>query len=207
MKLEKNNLLLNDLYLLKSFGYKFIGKNNFDLNNDIKKLPDTLEELDEIIDNCTLCNIANICKSKTAYIGNNINSRIVIITSKIINKSNEYELLENILKNILNIDIKDIIILNLLKCDVQNSIINEIDRCKNYTLKQLDILKPKLIISLGETYNYLLNDNNINKDSLLKYNGITLFISEEPEYILRNPSIKNDVYNRYKKIKNYMEKM
>ena len=209
MQLEKKNKILNNLYLLKTMGYKYINENELLNNSNSNLLPSNINELNDIVNNCNLCSISNSCNNKIFFKGD-YKSKIIFIVNKAFKDDKTYELFKNILKSILNIDIQNILILNVLKCDANintDDYKNDIDLCKRYTLKQIEILKPKLIIALGSSYKYLKEENNIKKGILLKYNNIDLFVSYDLEYILRNPSIKKDVLIHYKKINTIMEKI
>ena len=116
------------------------------------------------------------------------------------------------IENVLLIKKEDVYLTTLVKCKSLNGLNNSnIDTCNDYLLKQIELIKPKLIVALGEkSYSYLLknNDNFMQiRGKELLYNGITLIATFSPNFLLRNPSSKKDAYYDMLKIKSYMESL
>lgn len=80
--------------------------------------------------------------------------------------------------------------------------------CHPYLLKQIELIKPKIIVALGETaYHYLTGDDSEMskvRGSLHKQDTHTIIPTYHPNYLLRNPSAKKDVFDDLKKIKELM---
>ena len=219
-KTVKNQLLRN-LYNLKSFGYEYHETLDF-FSSEVKnfKLPNNLDALKNSVEHCYLC---ELCKSrKNVLFGyGNANSDIMFISDEPSNSEDEMgafysgksgELLTKMIENVLNIQKEEVYLTTLVKCKSLNGLNNSnIDTCNDYLLKQIELIKPKLIVVLGErTYSYLLK-NNMNFAQIrgkdLVYNGITLIATFSPSFLLRNPSSKKDAYYDMLKIKNYMESL
>ena len=219
-KTVKNQLLRN-LYNLKSFGYEYHETLDF-FSSEVKnfKLPNNLDALKNSVEHCYLC---ELCKSrKNVLFGyGNANSDIMFISDEPSNSEDEIgafysgksgELLTKMIENVLNIQKEEVYLTTLVKCKSLNGLNNSnIDTCNDYLLKQIELIKPKLIVALGErTYSYLLK-NNMNFAQIrgkdLVYNGITLIATFSPSFLLRNPSSKKDAYYDMLKIKNYMESL
>ena len=219
-KTVKNQLLRN-LYNLKSFGYEYHETLDF-FSSEVKnfKLPNNLDALKNSVEHCYLC---ELCKSrKNVLFGyGNANSDIMFISDEPSNSEDEMgafysgksgELLTKMIENVLNIQKEEVYLTTLVKCKSLNGLNNSnIDTCNDYLLKQIELIKPKLIVALGErTYSYLLK-NNMNFAQIrgkdLVYNGITLIATFSPSFLLRNPSSKKDAYYDMLKIKSYMESL
>ena len=219
-KTVKNQLLRN-LYNLKSFGYEYHETLDF-FSSEVKnfKLPNNLDALKNSVEHCYLC---ELCKSrKNVLFGyGNANSDIMIISDEPSNSEDELgvfysgksgELLTKMIENVLLIKKEDVYLTTLVKCKSLNGLNNSnLDTCNDYLLKQIELIKPKLIVALGEkTYSYLLK-NNINfaqiRGKELVFNGISLIATFSPSFLLRNPSSKKDAYYDMLKIKNYMENL
>ena len=219
-KTVKNQLLRN-LYNLKSFGYEYHETLDF-FSSEVKnfKLPNNLDALKNSVEHCYLC---ELCKSrKNVLFGyGNANSDIMFISDEPSNSEDELgvfysgksgELLTKMIENVLNIQKEEVYLTTLVKCKSLNGLNNSnIDTCNDYLLKQIELIKPKLIVALGErTYSYLLK-NNMNFAQIrgkdLVYNVITLIATFSPSFLLRNPSSKKDAYYDMLKIKNYMESL
>jgi DNA polymerase len=208
MTLIKHNQVLQQLYLLKSIGYKYINEHNSYISQNKNLQINDINKLKDIVLNCNLCSIGNLCHTRIFDKGN-CQSDIVFITQKVFKQNNIYNLFLELIKESLNFNIEDICIVNILKCDIETPLdnyTNELDICKDYAVKQIELLKPKVIIALGDTYKYFTNKKNMTNGSMFRYNHIDLFVSDEPEYILRNPSIREDTIIYYTKIKQHLEK-
>ena len=122
-------------------------------------------------------------------------------------------MLKNMVEKVLLINMDDIFLTNILKCTTKEDykkLDSEINLCIDYLKKQISIAKPKLIITLGDAFNYLLNkEENINDISgnLYRYNNIKTIPILHPEFVYKNPSFKQQSFNDLKKIKLILEKL
>lgn len=219
MTKKVKNQLLNHLYSLKSFGYEFhqaLDISSLEVKNI--KLPNNLEELKKSVNHCYLCELSK-CRKNVLFGYGNPNSKLMFIYDEPTNSEDELgsyyvgktgELLSKMIENVLNVKKEDVYITSLVKCKSLNGASNlNIDTCNDYLLKQIELIKPKLIISLGEkTTSYLLNnDNNFSqiRGKELSYNGIKFVATFSASFLLRNPSLKKDAYYDMLRIKNLME--
>jgi len=119
------------------------------------------------------------------------------------------ELLTKIINNVLELDRSDVYIANIVKCRPPNNATptQEIaDSCKGYLFKQIEFIKPKIIVALGATaYKYLTNDLDAKitkiRGNLIDWGGIKLMPTYHPSYLLRNPSAKKEVFVDMKNVK------
>jgi len=88
---------------------------------------------------------------------------------------------------------EDVYICNVLKCRPPNNRDpeeSEIIACKDYLFSQIELIKPKIICTLGRhAYNTLMNvDERITKvRGIVKaFKGITLLPTYHPSFLLRN---------------------
>ncbi len=199
--------ILNDLYFLKSIGYEYIDYFSY---NKIKFLPKNLNLLKDIVNNCNLCTLSNICNSRT-FETSDVQD-IIFIREKRFTNNNAFNFFEKFITDGLNIK-KELYIINILKCDISldgYDYTKALEICKQYALKQLEIINPKVIIALGDSYKYLLNVNKIddmNRANNLKFNNSDLFIVKDPDYLIRNPTAINEELEKLKIIKTKMEKI
>jgi len=108
---------------------------------------------------------------------------------------------------------QDVYIANSLKCRPPNNrtpTALEISACRNFLLKQIDIIKPKVICCLGKpaASAMLMIDLPIGKvrGKFYDYNGIKVMPTFHPAYLLRNPSEKKLVWEDMKKIMGALRK-
>jgi uracil-DNA glycosylase len=99
----------------------------------------------------------------------------------------------------------DVYICNVLKCrppqnrDPQP---DEVATCEPHLLKQLDIIRPRVIVGLGKFACATLLGRNVAitrmRGEWHEYNGIPLMLTYHPSYLLRTPSGKKDVWEDMK---------
>jgi len=101
----------------------------------------------------------------------------------------------------------DVYIANVIKCrppDNRNPEPDELDACRPYIRRQVELIKPKVIVALGRFGLQSLTEKAYSitsvRGSWLEYNGIKLMPTYHPAYLLRNPDAKKDVWNDMKKV-------
>jgi DNA polymerase len=212
---------LQQLYILKSIGVKYL--DNLELvddNIDVKHLPSDINKLEQIVLNCHLCQLSKSRKN-VVFADGDINSDIMFVGEAPGMYEDELglpfvgragELLTKMIENVLLIKREEVYIANIIKCRPPNNRVptqEEVDCCKEYIIKQIDIVKPKIIVALGTTsYQHLLNDNTpISKarGHILNFNGIKLIPTYHPSYLLRNPSAKKDAFVDMKLVKRLLD--
>ncbi len=214
MNFNKDNRLLKKLFFLKQIGYKFIDKNFLSLSNYHDY--NNIDELNREVKKCSLCSLRNSSKGVTAGIGNENSKIMFILFSK---KNDSYEnnskkFLENAIKNSLNLDIKEIYISSLLRCEISQSddkspILNRsIELCRPYLFEEIRLIKPKIIVTLGEKAFMHLYPNLLLKGgfssirgSILKNEDSLILPTFSPEWISKNPSFENIFIDDLRKIK------
>lgn len=214
--------LLHHLNFLQSIGYKYHKSLDLISNNiDGINLPNNLKALETSVSHCYLCELSK-GRKKSVFGEGNTNSDIMFIgdfptsledeTGKIF-VGRTGELLTKMIENVLNIKRDDIYIANIIKCKPTNSSVNksEVELCKSYLSKQIELVKPKIIVTLGENaYNYLVDEDiNLSKvrGQTLNYGYMTLIPTFHPSFLLRNPSSKKEAYVDMLKIKKLLENL
>ena len=213
--------ILKYLQNLKSFGYEFHEPfDSFSVEFKNVKLPNNLNELKNNVEHCYLCELSK-CRRNILFGYGDSSSKIMFISDEPTKTEDELgtyyvgktgELLAKMIENVLNIKKEDVYITSLVKCKSLNGINNSnFEICNDYLLKQIELIKPKLIITLGEkTYSYSLkNNDNFSqmRGKELFFNGISLIPTFSATFLLRNPSFKKDAYFDMLKIKNFMESL
>jgi len=101
----------------------------------------------------------------------------------------------------------DVYIANILKCRPPNNRPpqpDEIEECEDILKKQINIIKPKIICTLGKFASQTLLRTEITisvlRGHFKEYNGIRLMPTFHPAYLLRNPNDKKLVWADMKKI-------
>jgi DNA polymerase len=102
----------------------------------------------------------------------------------------------------------DVYIANIIKCrppmnrDPEK---DEIESCRGFVEKQIEIIKPEVIISLGRIASQTLIGNTGLKMTSIRgnffdYKGILLMPTFHPAYLLRNPKEKWLTWNDAQKV-------
>ena len=106
----------------------------------------------------------------------------------------------------------DVFICNVLKCRPPNNRDpepGEAESCKPYLFAQIDLIRPRVICTLGKhAYNTLLGvDERITKirGRLTQYKGVTLLPTYHPSYLLRNQTAIKDAYEDMEKLKELLK--
>ena len=101
----------------------------------------------------------------------------------------------------------DVYIANVIKCrppENRNPEPDELDECRPYIRRQVELIEPKVIVTLGRFGLQSLTEKNYAISAVrgqwLDYNGIKLMPTYHPAYLLRTPSAKKEVWADMKKV-------
>lgn len=219
MKNLRNALLLKQLLQLKQLGYSYTSVTPYKEDEHTLSLPNTLESLKKQAMECHLCELSK-SRHKVVFGEGNTNADIMFVGEgpgasedssgkPFVGRSGE--LLTKMIENVLHISRSDVYITNIVKCRPPNNATPtpvQAHTCQPYLMKQIEIIKPKLIIALGATaYHYITGDETeISKvrGTLYKQNEYTVIPTYHPSYLLRNPSAKKEVFEDLLKVKELM---
>jgi DNA polymerase len=108
------------------------------------------------------------------------------------------------------IDLKreDVYIANVIKCRPpgnRNPEPDEVERCEPFLFRQIDVIKPRVIVALGKfaAQCLLKTDAPITRirGREFTYRDAVLIPTYHPAYLLRNPSAKREVWEDMKKVR------
>ncbi len=101
----------------------------------------------------------------------------------------------------------DVYIANVVKCrppENRNPEPDELDACRPYIQRQVEIIQPKVIVALGRFALQSLTGKAYGITSVrgqwLEYNGVKVMPTYHPAYLLRNQAAKKDVWSDMKKV-------
>ena len=116
------------------------------------------------------------------------------------------QLLTDIIKA-MKLSRDQVYIANVIKCrppENRNPEPDEIEQCRPFLRRQIALIQPKVIVTLGKFGLQALTDRTYSISSVrgqwLDYNGIKLMPTYHPAYLLRTPSAKKDVWADMKKV-------
>lgn len=101
----------------------------------------------------------------------------------------------------------DVYIANVIKCrppENRNPEPDELDACRPFIRRQVELIQPKVIVTLGRFGLQSLTEKGYGISAVrgkwLEYDGIKLMPTYHPAYLLRNPAAKKDVWADMKKV-------
>jgi uracil-DNA glycosylase len=101
----------------------------------------------------------------------------------------------------------DVYIANVIKCrppENRNPEQDELDACRPFIRQQVDLIKPKVIVTLGRFALQSLTEKahgiSAVRGQWLEYNGVKVMPTYHPAYLLRTPAAKKDVWADMKKV-------
>ena len=102
----------------------------------------------------------------------------------------------------------DVYIANIIKCrppDNRNPEPDEVATCEPFLFRQIEVIKPKVIVALGKyaAQTLLRMETPISRlrGQVFDYRGAKLIPTFHPAYLLRNPSSKREVWEDMKLVK------
>jgi len=216
MKNLHNALLLKQLYQLKELGYKYTDAKLYShKEKNSLSLPHNLEALKKQAQNCHLCSLSK-GRTKVVFGEGNPDADIMFIGDIpleiedndgriFLGKSGD--MLTAMIEKVLGIPRSEVYLSNLLKCHpILSKEVNESEfhTCKSYLFKEIELVQPKVIVTLGErAYHYLTGDVTPLKKirgTLITRDNATILPTYHPSFLLRNPSLKKDVFEDLKRV-------
>ena len=189
-------------------------------SNNFGSFHESLNSFKASIENCEKCNLS-LTRNKFVFGSGDPNADLLLIGEgpgkdedlvgePFVGKSGK--LLDKILKAIGYARYENVFISNIVKCrppENRNPLSSEIEKCTPYLNSQINIIKPKLIVALGKVAGQTLLKNDLMikemREITYNYNAIPLVVTYHPAALLRNPSLKKDVWKDFQFIRDFMK--
>jgi DNA polymerase len=180
-----------------------------------------LTELDGMINTCTKCDLGHTRKKFVFGVGNPKADVVVVGEAPGADEDERGEpfvgragqLLNKILEAV-KFKREEVFICNILKCRPPNNRdpqAEEIDSCEPYLWKQLEIIKPKMILCAGRIAGQSLLKTNASlaqlRGKVHDYRGIPLIVTYHPAALLRNPNWKRPCWEDMQTFRKLYDKM
>ena len=168
----------------------------------------SIDELDREINTCLKCSLGHTRTKFVFGVGNPKATLLLIGEAPGADEDAQGEpfvgragqLLNKILQAI-HFRREDVYICNILKCRPPGNrkpAAEEVDQCLPYLQKQIELIKPRLIVCLGLTAveNLLGTTESLTalRGRVLRYEGIPLMVTYHPAALLRNPNWKRPAW-------------
>lgn len=220
MKNLYNALQLKQLYQLRNLGYKYTLAKPFSYEEQNSlKLPNTIEELKVQAKNCHLCSLSK-GRKQTVFGEGAFDADIMIVGDipmeiedsegrPFLGKGGE--MLTLMIEKVLGLPREEAYLTNLIKCHSSSS--QELDEtqihtCKAYLFKEIELIRPKLIVTLGElAYHYISGEQSSLEEArglVIEKENYMIIPTYHPNSLLKNPSLKIKVFEDLKKIRSNM---
>ena len=180
-----------------------------------------LAQLDGMINTCVKCSLGQTRKNFVFGVGNP-NAGLVLIGEAPGADEDEQgepfvgragQLLNKILEAI-RFRREDVYICNILKCRPPNNRepeAEEMELCEPYLWRQLELIKPKIILCLGRVAAQALLKTNDTlgalRSRLHDFRGTTVMVTYHPAALLRNPHWKREVWEDVQKLRKMYDDM
>ncbi len=159
------------------------------------------EQLRQAVTNCIACPLSETRKNTVFGVGDETASWLFIgegpgaredeLGEPFVGQAGK--LLDSMLQAINLKRGQDVYIANIVKCRPpgnRNPQDSEAEQCRPYLLRQIALIQPKLIVTLGKVaaQNLLATDNSIAslRGKLHEFSGIPLIVTYHPAYLLRS---------------------
>ncbi|HSE86317.1 MAG TPA: uracil-DNA glycosylase [Candidatus Binatia bacterium] len=175
----------------------------------------TLEELREAIGDCRRCKLwpgrthlvfgVGNPKAQLMFIGEGPGRDEDLQGEPFVGRAGQ--LLTDIITKGMGLKREDVYIANVVKCrppENRNPEPDEVASCEPFLKKQIDLVRPEIIIALGKFAVQTLLQSKVPITKLrgnwYSYHGIKLMPTFHPAYLLRNPGDKKLVWEDIKKV-------
>lgn len=215
----QNLALLENLYRLKSLGYAYVDPITPNLQTSITTLPDTLGAIGQNIAQCYLCDLSKSRRQSMRGIGAP-DARLMFVDAYVSaaeDESGEYyvgrsgAMLRDMIEKVLNLAIEDVYLTHAVKCKpfgFQNPSPSECSSCAPFLAKQIEVIKPRLIVPLGpDAYQILSGDHGDFervRGEMVPFGDTHLIPMYHPLYLVRNPSLKKEAMRDLQTIKSLL---
>jgi uracil-DNA glycosylase len=181
----------------------------------------SLEHLDAMINTCTKCALGTTRTNFVFGVGNPKAGLVLVGEAPGADEDAQGEpfvgragqLLNKILEAI-NFRREEVYICNILKCRPPNNREpqpDEVALCEPYLWKQIDLIKPKVILCLGRVAAQVLLKTNdalgVMRERLYDYRGAKVVVTYHPAALLRNPHWKRPAWEDVQKARKLYDEL
>jgi DNA polymerase len=183
--------------------------------------PEDVEGLRQKVLKCKLCAELARTRNKVVFGAGSLQARVVFVGEAPGADEDEQglpfvgragQLLTKIIEA-MGMTRDQVFICNVLKCRPPNNrppAPDEVVNCRPYLKRQLEIIRPKVIIALGNhaVKALLQTERGISqmRGTFQTYEGIPVMCTYHPAYLLRSPGEKRKVWEDIKKVMQFLQK-
>lgn len=212
--------LLKLLYQYRAMGFEYFQEYRALSLRKQPALSHNLEELKTSVAQCHLCSLAKSRKN-VIFGSGNLKATVMFIGDNpgvsedetgMLFTGKSGELLANMIEKVLLIPKEEVYVTTILKCKTPENRVptpEEVACCKPYVMQQIQTIRPKIIVALGSTsFHHLTGeyDTPIDKirGTVLNFGEAKLIPTFHPNFLLRNPSAKKEVFADMLKVRSML---
>jgi len=185
------------------------------------KLPDSLEQIRNDLGDCRRCRLAG-SRKKIVFGAGSSDADLMFVgeapgadedAQGVPFVGRAGQLLTRIIQAI-ELKREQVYIANILKCrppENRNPLPDEVDCCQPFLLRQIQTIRPLVIVALGKYAAQTLLDCKTPisrlRGTFVDFRGIQLMPTFHPSYLLRNPSAKREVWEDMKMVRDALQSM
>ncbi len=182
----------------------------------------TLQELNTSLHNCQRCKLAKLGRTQVVFGVGNPNASIMFVgEAPGFNEDQKGEpfvgaagkLLDKLLES-AGLSRSQVYIANVIKCrppDNRDPEQDEVDTCKPFLLQQIELIKPKLVCTLGNWATQTILEKKIGitkvKGQAIKLERFVVFPLLHPAAALHQGNLLDTLKDDFKKLKAYLDRM
>jgi uracil-DNA glycosylase family 4 len=190
-----------------------------ELVNIAPRLDETIESIHAEIGNCTRCKLHSFGRKQVVHTTGNFRANLMFVGEAPGADEDEQgfpfvgragQLLTKIIESI-GIKREEVCIGNINRCRPPGNRQPEPDetaQCRPFILREIAVVKPKVIVVLGATaaHNLLQIKTPISRlrGNFQDYFGVKVMPTFHPAYLLRDPHKKREVWEDMKKVRDYL---
>ncbi|MDA3940176.1 MAG: uracil-DNA glycosylase [Spirochaetia bacterium] len=219
--MDNNDKILTDIWDLLNLTSDYLATGYLKDHSGLKISTDSLEKIAEEISVCTKC---KLCESRTKVVPGTgaIKPSLMIIGEApgadedrtglpFVGRAGQY--MDKWMDAIGLERDKHIFLANIIKCrppENRDPGSDEIAACLPYLERQINIIKPDIILSVGKIASQVLTGRNEGigrlRGQVYKYEGTSLIPTYHPSGVLRNPEeYRKPVWEDLKQVKVYLD--
>lgn len=211
-------MLLQNLYRLQSLGFEYTELISIN-EKELDTLPNDMQSLHRSIQKCHLCDLSKSRRQSMSGYGSHT-AELMIVDSVVSSSEDESASyyagragtsLKKMVENVLELSTSDVFLTHAVKCkplDSNRPSESEYKSCEPYLYKQIELIRPKVIVTLGEdAYNIFSRTKEEFKSvrgHIIDFKDFKLVPIHHPQFLLRNPSLKKETLNDLKVIKSLL---
>ena len=207
--------MLQNLYRLKAVGFDYIDPLSVNVRDD-HTLPSNLPQLRRMVSGCHLCDLS---KSRTRVMEGfgNLEAEVMVVDAYVSMAEDESGLyfagrsgasLKKMIENVLQIPHQNVYMTHAVKCKpsgTKTPSASEWSSCRPYLFKEIELVRPRIIVALGADAYTLLSEDETPFEQVrgqkIAFGNATLIPIYHPQYLLRNPSLKQVTFHDLQTIK------